>query len=54
LLTLVCVSLAGLTAGCANGVFGQELQEFLNMTAKDTAVAIGTFVVERAVDAAFE
>lgn len=54
LLTVACVALAGLTSGCTGGVFGEELQAFLNDTAKDTAIAIGTFVVEQAVGSAFD
>jgi hypothetical protein len=54
LLVVACVALVGLTSGCGNGTFGEEFQAYLNTTAQETAVAIGTFVVERAVDAAFQ
>jgi len=53
LLCIGCVAMTGLVSGCVQGTFGEELRGFLTATAKDTAVALGTFVVEQAVESAF-
>jgi hypothetical protein len=39
--------------GCTSGEFGEEFRNFLTDTTKDAALAVGTFIVEQAVEQAF-
>lgn len=52
-LALLLMGSLAVLPGCGSGQFTEELRAFMAETTKDTALALGTFIVEQAVESAF-